>query len=58
MSRQIALSFAQMCLFCECGVFPVIIYEQNQAYNANMMSLVIKEKTSMQKHTRVRTTQE
>lgn len=55
MSPQTALSTAQMCLFCECVVFSVISYEQNHAYNANVMSFVITEETSMQKHTHEKT---
>lgn len=48
MSPQSVLSTAQMCLLWEWVVFPLISYEQNHAYNANMMSWAIKERASMQ----------
>lgn len=50
MSPQCVLSNAQMCLFSEYVVFPLISYEQNHAYNANMMPWAINERISMQSH--------
>lgn len=58
MAPQSVPTTAQMCLLHECVVFALNSYEQNHAYNANMMSWAIKERarTQIPKHIYLKTT--